>query len=58
MEAWLNHALQRTRHERRGCNPCVPWAGSLINDRLPASDSPPSLTEWLQLSARNSIRLP
>ena len=24
-----NHALQRTRHERRGCNRCVPRAGSL-----------------------------
>src|SRR6266511_1130233 len=24
-----NHALQRTRWERRGGNPCVPWAGSL-----------------------------
>jgi hypothetical protein len=24
-----NHALQRTRRERRGCNRCVPWAGSL-----------------------------
>ena len=24
-----NHALQRTRRERRGCNPCVPCAGSL-----------------------------
>jgi hypothetical protein len=24
-----NHALQRTRRERRGCNPCVPGAGSL-----------------------------
>lgn len=23
------HALQRTRRERRGCNPCVPCAGSL-----------------------------
>jgi len=24
-----NHALQRTRRERRGCNYCVPCAGSL-----------------------------
>jgi len=24
-----NQALQRTRHERRGCNHCVPCAGSL-----------------------------
>ncbi len=24
-----NHALQRTRRVRRGCNRCVPWAGSL-----------------------------
>jgi hypothetical protein len=24
-----NHALQRTRRERRGCNRCVPCAGSL-----------------------------
>jgi hypothetical protein len=24
-----NHALQRTRRERRGCNHCVPCAGSL-----------------------------
>src|SRR5262249_26051526 len=26
---WPNHALQRTRRERRGCNHCVPCAGSL-----------------------------
>ncbi len=26
---WAN-ALQRTRRERRGCNPCVPCAGSLL----------------------------
>ncbi len=26
---WPNHALQRTRRERRGCNRRVPWAGSL-----------------------------
>ena len=25
----FNHALQRTRRERRGCNRCVPCAGSL-----------------------------
>jgi len=24
-----NYALQRTRRERRGCNRCVPRAGSL-----------------------------
>ena len=24
-----NHALQRTRRGRRGCNRGVPWAGSL-----------------------------
>jgi hypothetical protein len=24
-----NHALQRTRRGRRGCNRCVPWPGSL-----------------------------
>jgi hypothetical protein len=24
-----SHALQRTRRERRGCNRCVPYAGSL-----------------------------
>jgi hypothetical protein len=24
-----NHALQRTRRERRGCSRCVPCAGSL-----------------------------
>jgi hypothetical protein len=24
-----NHALQRTRRGHRGCNPCVPCAGSL-----------------------------
>ncbi len=28
-----NHALQQTRRERRGCNRCVPWAGSLSLDR-------------------------
>jgi len=27
--AGFNHALQRTRRGRRGCNRCVPWAGSL-----------------------------
>ncbi len=26
---FANHALQRTRREHRGCNPCVPCAGSL-----------------------------
>jgi hypothetical protein len=26
---WANHALQRTRRGRRGCNRCVPCAGSL-----------------------------
>jgi hypothetical protein len=26
---FANHALQRTRLERRGCNPRVPRAGSL-----------------------------
>jgi len=26
---WSNHALQRTRHERRGCIHGVPRAGSL-----------------------------
>ena len=26
---WPNHALQRTRRERRGCNRSVPRAGSL-----------------------------
>jgi len=29
MTAPPNHALQRTRRERRGCNRCVPCAGSL-----------------------------
>jgi len=24
-----NHALQRTRHERRGCKRTLSWAGSL-----------------------------
>jgi hypothetical protein len=28
-DQWPNHALQRTRHERRGCNSRVPSAGSL-----------------------------
>ena len=28
-----NHALQRTRRERRGCNHCVPRAGSLSLER-------------------------
>ena len=28
-EMTANHALQRTRRERRGCNPRVPCAGSL-----------------------------
>ena len=31
-----NHALQRTRRERRGCNRCVPWAGSLSLGLYPA----------------------
>lgn len=30
-----NHALQRTRPERRGCNPGIPWAGSLSLGRSP-----------------------
>jgi len=29
LRTWPNHALQRTRRERRGCNPCVPCVGSL-----------------------------
>jgi len=32
---WANHALQRTRPERRGCNRCVPRAGSLSLGRYP-----------------------
>src|SRR6266850_2180692 len=32
---WPNHA-QRTRRERRGCNPCVPCAGSLSLGRSAA----------------------
>jgi len=27
--ASFNHALQRTRRERRGCNRCIPCAGPL-----------------------------
>ena len=30
------YELQRTRRERRGCNRCVPWAGSLSLGRYPA----------------------
>jgi len=30
--AWPNHALQRTRRVRRGCNHCLPCAGSLSLD--------------------------
>ena len=33
--ASFNHALQRTRLERRGCNRSVPWAGSLSLGRSP-----------------------
>ena len=29
MTVMPNHALQRTRPSRSGCNPHVPWAGSL-----------------------------
>ena len=31
-----NHVLQRTRRERRGCNRCVPCAGSLSFGRWAA----------------------
>src|SRR5262245_4641738 len=33
-----NHALQRTRRERRGCNRCVPCAGSLSLGRCKMKD--------------------
>jgi hypothetical protein len=33
LSPWPNYALQRTRRERRGCNRCVPCAGSLILSR-------------------------
>ena len=33
MTLWPNHALQRTRRERRGCKRCVPCAGSLSLSR-------------------------
>ena len=45
---WSNHALQRTRRERRGCNRRVPCAGSLSwvvcagHARQPGGESPPS----------------
>jgi hypothetical protein len=36
IDVWLNQALQRTRCERRGCNPCVPSAGLLSLGRSAA----------------------
>jgi hypothetical protein len=33
-ETRSNHAIQRTRRERRGCNRSVPRAGPLILSRL------------------------
>ena len=33
-----NHALQRTRRERRGCNRCLPCAGSLSLGRSPENE--------------------
>jgi hypothetical protein len=39
---FANHALQRTRRERRGCNPRIPWAGSL------------SLGRWAAYTARGT----
>jgi len=35
---WPNHALQRTRRGRRGCNRCVPCAGSLSLGALDGFD--------------------
>ena len=37
---WPNHALQRTQHERRGCNRGVPQAGSLSLGRSASSFVP------------------
>ncbi len=37
----FNHAQQRTRHERRGCNHCVPRAGSLSLVRSAFTITPP-----------------
>jgi len=34
-----NHALQRTRRKRRGCNRCVPCAGSLSLGRSARTNS-------------------
>src|SRR5678816_650426 len=43
-----NHALQRTRRERRGCNPCVPCAGSLSLGR--SADKGAHVTRWFSQS--------
>jgi hypothetical protein len=37
---FANHALQRTRPSRSGCNPCVPRAGSLSLGRSPLRFAP------------------
>src|SRR5258706_11956554 len=38
-------ALQRTRRERRGCNRCVPCAGSLSLGRSSTEETPMELTK-------------
>ena len=47
-----NHALQRTRHERRGCNRGVPRAGSLSLGRS-AKEAMATLDQLLLFSARS-----
>ena len=50
------NALLRTRRERRGCNRCVPWAGSLSLGRYPAyakhSEAGP---EWYGIFRRLTV---
>ena len=52
------NALLRTRRERRGCNRCVPWAGSLSLGRYPAyakhSEAGP---EWYGIFRRLTVEM-
>lgn len=52
-----NHALQRTRRERRGCNRSVPWAGSLSLGRSAKMDHAMS-TERVKCAECDNMILP
>jgi len=52
-----NHALQRTRRGRRGCNHCVPCAGSLSLGRSPDTEHAPHVRRCHQ-AVKAAMRSP